>query len=100
MATINDYIKEISEAQAKEWKLDGFDMTTAPTFHIEEGKRFYKVVRACFGQTQTSVHCFVEKTSGDIYKAATWSAPAKNVRGNINSEKKPLLGYQFYNKYY
>ena len=34
-----------------------------------------------------SIHCFVEKTTGDIYKPATWRAPftkGKNcVRGNI-----------------
>ena len=34
-----------------------------------------------------SIHCFVERTTGDIYKPATWKAPynkGKNcVRGNI-----------------
>ena len=34
-----------------------------------------------------SIHCFVEKTTGDIYKPATWRAPYTKgnnaVRGNI-----------------
>ena len=37
--------------------------------------------------TRGSIHCFVESTTGDIYKPATWRAPynkGKNcVRGNI-----------------
>ena len=37
--------------------------------------------------TNGSIHCFVERTTGDIFKPATWKAPynkGKNcVRGNI-----------------
>ena len=37
-----------------------------------------------------SIHCFVERTTGDIYKPATWRAPynkGKNcIRGNIYDE--------------
>ena len=37
--------------------------------------------------TKGSIHCFVDSTTGDIYKPATWRAPynkGKNcVRGNI-----------------
>ena len=94
MATINDYIKEISEAKTKEWKAFGYDMTKVPTYKFEEGKRFYKIIVTSFGSN--SVHCFVEKSTGDIYKAATWSTPAKKVRGNINSENKPLLCGDYY----
>ena len=40
--------------------------------------------------TNGSIHCFVERTTGDIYKPATWKAPynkGKNcVRGNIYDE--------------
>lgn len=97
METIQKYVEEIAEAQRKEWLKLNYDMNKVPTFEIEEGKRFAKITRTSWGQK--SVHCFVEKSTGDIYKAATWSAPAKGVRGNINSEKKPLLGYDFYNKY-
>ena len=37
--------------------------------------------------TNGSIHCFVERTTGDIYKPATWKAPFNKgkicVRGNI-----------------
>lgn len=51
---------------------------------IEEGSKYIKVI------TGTSVHSFIVKQdngkfkTGDILKAASWSAPAKNFsRGNI-----------------
>lgn len=50
----------------------------------EEGSKYIKVI------TGTSVHSFIVKQdngkfkTGDILKAASWSAPAKNFsRGNI-----------------
>ena len=30
-----------------------------------------------------SVHSFVDKTNGDLYKPASWRAPAKKVRFNL-----------------
>lgn len=91
---IDSYVKEIENAQAIEWKRLSYPMDKVPVFSIEYGKRFAKIARKSYGST--SVHCFVEISTGDIYKAATWKAPAKGVRGNINNEKKPLLGYDFY----
>jgi len=95
MEKIQAYVKEIEAAQTKEWERDHYDMSKVPTFGIEVGKKFARITRTSFGQK--SVYCFVEITSGDIYKASSYSAPAKGVRGNINSEKKPLLYGSFYN---
>ena len=48
------------------------------------GKKYVRIVRTSDGGSgQRSVFCFIEKPSGDIYKSATWKAPAKHVRGNI-----------------
>ena len=52
---------------------------------VKEGGRFYKVVETENG-TSDRVYCFVEKSTGDIYKAATYKAPAKHVRGSIFDE--------------
>lgn len=93
---ISDYVKEVAAAKAKEWAMYKFDMTKVPTFDVEMGKRFAKIVVTSWGQK--SVHCFVEISTGDLYKAATWSAPAKGVRGNIANAKKPLLCGDFYIK--
>ena len=53
-------------------------------FSFKKGRRYMKVVR------EGSVHCFVDTTTGDVLKAASWSAPAKHARGNIFDEKNGL----------
>jgi len=52
------------------------------------GTKFYKVVYE--GQYQNSVHSFVDRKTGDLYKAAGWAAPAKGVRGNIVTDLKSI----------
>ena len=55
---------------------------------IEEGNKYIKVISGARGQR--SVHSFIVKKddgkfkAGDILKAASWAAPAKNFsRGNV-----------------
>jgi hypothetical protein len=43
------------------------------------------------------VHCFLDN-EGNIYMAASWNKPAKGIRGNINNDKKPLLGRDYYKR--
>ena len=56
-------------------------------FEIREGKKYYKVVQVEYDTFQnrneyrdSSVHAFVDKNTGDVYKPASWKAPAKHVR--------------------
>ena len=56
-------------------------------FEIREGKKYYKVVQMEFDTFQNrneyregSVHAFVDKNTGNVYKPASWKAPAKHVR--------------------
>ena len=56
-------------------------------FEIREGKKYYKIVQVEFDTFQnrneyrdSSVHSFVDKNTGNVYKAASWKAPAKHVR--------------------
>lgn len=66
-------------------------------FSIDYGQKFAKInYTVDGGKGQKSVHCFVEIATGNIYKAATWKAPAKHVRGNILNEKFPIFGQDFY----
>ena len=49
---------------------------------FEEGSKYIKVVSLSW--SSRSVHSFVEKATGDIWKAASWKAPARNfARGNV-----------------
>jgi hypothetical protein len=52
-----------------------------PTISVDAGSKFYRIVST--GALQRSAYCFVNKTNGDILKAASWKTPAKHVRGNI-----------------
>ena len=51
------------------------------TFTIDEGKKYLKVVMISHGSR--SVHAFVDKKTGEVYKSASWKSPAKGVRYNL-----------------
>lgn len=75
-----------------------YENLTAPTIEIEMGKRYVKVVKVDPNGGR-SVWGFVDKTNGDILKAASWKAPAKHARGNIFSEN-PFKGMSWTGPYY
>ena len=73
-------------------QLDAIENGTANLmkFVVKTGKRYYKIVQQEFetwekskyyGQYRDgSVHCFVDKETGDVYKPASWAAPARHIR--------------------
>jgi hypothetical protein len=50
-------------------------------FTIESGRKYHKIVMN--DGTQRSCHAFVDKKTGQIYKSASWSAPAKGIRYDL-----------------
>jgi hypothetical protein len=50
-------------------------------FTFESGRKYHKIVMN--DGTQRSCHAFVDKKTGQIYKSASWSAPAKGVRYDL-----------------
>ena len=59
-------------------------------YKIKTGKKFYKIVQMEFDTFQNrneyregSVHAFVDKKTGQVYKPASWQAPAKHVRYDL-----------------
>ena len=52
-------------------------------FFIESGRKYHKIVMDANGSK--SVHAFVDKKTGEVYKAASYKAPAKIVRYNLLS---------------
>ena len=75
----------ISQAITDKWYDDSGYTQGKPTLVIHDGSRYVKVVRQENG-IDGSVHCFVDKTNGNVLKAASWKAPAKHPRGNIFDE--------------
>ena len=51
-------------------------------FSIESGRKYHKIVMETESQSK-SVHAFVDKKTGEVYKPASWKAPAKHVRYNL-----------------
>ena len=51
-------------------------------FYIESGRKYHKLIMET-GAGSRSVHAFVDKKSGDVYKAASFKAPAKGIRFNL-----------------
>ena len=49
---------------------------------IESGKKYHKVVMVDGGSSR-SVHCFIDKKTGEVYKSASWKSPAKGVRYDL-----------------
>ena len=57
-------------------------------FTITTGKKYYKIISNDWDDRNKEwrsggVHAFVNKKTGEIYKAASWSAPAKHVRYDL-----------------
>ena len=73
-------------------QLDAIENGTANLmkFKVKTGKKFYKIVQMEFDTFQNrneyregSVHAFVDKKTGQVYKPASWQAPAKHVRYDL-----------------
>jgi len=78
-------------------QLDAIENGTANLmyFKIKTGKKYYKIVQMEFDTFQDrneyregSVHAFVDKQTGQVYKPASWQAPAKHVRYDLRIIKE------------
>ena len=101
--------------------VDKFNHMDSVTFRQDGGVKYIKVksfqvnintdynddgttTKTLVGGDRGSIHCFVEKTTGDIYKPAGWKSPYTKgnncVRGNIydtsSFEKTDLHGGWLY----
>jgi hypothetical protein len=57
-------------------------------FDVVKGTKYYKLIqrsikRSGIGTEHGSVHAFIHRQSGAVYKPASWKAPAKHVRYNL-----------------
>jgi len=50
-------------------------------FYPETGRKYHKIIMDAGGSK--SVHCFIDKKTGEIYKAASFKSPAKGVRYDL-----------------
>ncbi len=63
-------------------------------FKIESGRKYFKICQ-CEKRngeySSRSVHAFVDKKNGNVFKPASWKAPAKHVRYNLLDENSRNL---------
>jgi hypothetical protein len=82
-ARIQCLIDKLLAHYAKQYGDAGID------FDIVKGTKYYKLIQrdikrsALSGNTGASVHAFIDRQSGSVYKPASWKAPAKHVRYNL-----------------
>jgi hypothetical protein len=51
-------------------------------FYPETGRKYHKIIFVD-GGGHRSVHAFIDKKTGEVYKSASWKAPAKGVRFDL-----------------
>ncbi len=51
-------------------------------YEIQSGRKYHKIV-FIDGGGHKSVHCFIDKQTGEVYKSAGWQSPAKGVRYDL-----------------
>ena len=73
-------------------QLDAMDNGTANLmkFRIQKGRKYYKIIQQDFDTFRDlneyrdgGVHAFVDKKTGEVYKADSWKSPAKYVRYDL-----------------
>ena len=74
-----DRVNELCDILEKNYLNQGYNLGV--DFYPEIGNKYYKIIYD--NHNQRSVHAFVDKVTGDIYKPASWRGPAKGARYNL-----------------
>jgi len=71
------------QSQHHQQKIDELKNGICPIdYQVETGKKYHKVIFVDGGGSR-SVHAFVDKNSGEVYKSQSWKSPAKGVRYDL-----------------
>ncbi len=59
-------------------------------FYPETGRKYHKIIMNANGSR--SIHAFIDKKTGEVYKSSSWKSPAKGVRYDLrNNEQREWL---------
>ena len=93
--SLETFTSEYAEKRLKRIKSGAEKLTQ---FVIREGRKYYKINQAEWRDgeyTDTSVHCFVDKKTGEVYKPASWKSPhTKHVRYDLRIIKEREYAYE------
>ena len=79
---VRKYTLMLCDALLDNFKSRNNNSSSDYKFYIEEGRKYHKIIMET-GAGSRSVHAFVDKKTGEVYKAASFKAPAKGVRFNL-----------------
>ena len=73
------------QKKINEYYAERFPNLVPPTLSLKYGRKYIKVIaeRRGGGYGDRYVHSFFD-AAGNIYRAASWQAPAKHVRGHVD----------------
>jgi hypothetical protein len=82
---INDYISILADKDRERAKQSGHP-DLAHSYGVEFGRKYARIVQKSFtnfasGDTQSSVHAFVDLLTGDVIKAKSWKSPQTEGTG-------------------
>jgi hypothetical protein len=84
--SIRGHQKFVNDDDTKEYharKIDELKNGISPIdYQVETGKKYHKVIFVDGGGSR-SVHCFIDKQTGGVFKSASWRSPAKGERYNL-----------------
>ena len=108
---VEDYVLQLAdrlEAQYKEYHVRSMQQFTSDyankqlesvkngtanlmRFNVIEGRKYWKIFSYEYDDykgeyKQSSINCFVDKKTGDVFKPASYNKPAKHVRYNLLDE--------------
>ena len=88
---VENYVKGVQAKMNTYWQEMKFTFAPAPTITWEYAPKYIRVWK--IEQNGKSIHTFIEASSGNVLKAASWKAPVKNnPRGNVFGDDFGLAG--------
>ena len=75
---IEKWVWQLCRSLEENYQLRYPNSNTSVTFTMQFGRKYIKVI-----QDNSSVHSFIDKKTGEVYKPAGWKSPAKIVRYDL-----------------
>ena len=76
-----DWTEELVRYLQDDYDSESYDNGGRYKFTIQTGRKYHKI------HDGNGVHAFVDKNTGQVYKPASYKAPAKGVRYDLRSIK-------------
>ena len=74
---IQNSVEKLCDVLSQQWAEQYPNSCTSTALTCDVGRKYFKLIQ------DRSVFCFIDK-DGNVYKPASWKAPAKGVRFHID----------------